>query len=82
MSSRKVKSAWLQTPVDIPGLPGATTQLSPTKTPRVKLELTELGLELTQGDVKAFIPVANVKAVIFDNEQLNVSNTEAEPARE
>lgn len=72
MSSRKVSTVWLQTPIDIAGIPGATTQLSKLKTPKAVMELTELGLELTQGVVKAFIPIANIKAVVF-------SESEAKP---
>ncbi len=71
MSNRKVKYAWLQTPVDLPSFPGATTQFSPLKTPKVQMQLTDLGLELQQGGVRAFIPVANIKSVVFDNEPAN-----------
>ncbi len=68
MKPRIVKTAWLQTPIDVPGLPGATTQLSPQKTPRVTMLLTDLGLELINKDVRAFIPIANLKAVVFEPE--------------
>lgn len=68
MSSRKVSRVWLQSPIDVPGLPGATTQLSPEKTPKVTMYLSELGLEVSQGKVTAFIPVANVKVAIYAEE--------------
>lgn len=74
MSNRKVDRVWLQTPVDIAGIPGASTQFSPEKTPNVSMFLTELGLEISAKNpnskkvTKAFIPVANLKAVVFEDE--------------
>jgi len=74
MSQRKAERVWLQTPVDVPGLPGASTQFSPEKTPGVTMWLTELGLELsavnhhTKATTKAFVPVANLKVVVFADE--------------
>lgn len=69
MNSRKVSRVWLQSPVDVPGLPGATTQLSPEKTPKAVMSLSDLGLEISQGKTNVFIPIANVKVVVFADEQ-------------
>lgn len=68
MKPRVVKVAWLQTPVDLPDFPGASTQFSPNKTPKARMLLTDFGLELMQGKITAFIPIANLKAVVFESE--------------
>lgn len=74
MSRRKVDRVWLQSPIDVAGLPGATTQISPDKCPGAVSFLTDLGLEVSKGTIRAFIPIANVKVAIFSNEP----NTEAQ----
>lgn len=75
MSNRKVERVWLQSPIDVAGLPGATTQISPEKTPGASIWLNDLGLEVTHpvknriGEtIRVFIPIANVKVAVLESE--------------
>ena len=67
MSSRKVQSVWFHTSIPIPGIPDLQMQAGGTKTPGVEMLLTELGLEVKKGRVCAFIPVVNIKSVLFED---------------
>lgn len=75
MSNRKAERVWLQTPVDVPGLPGASTQFSPEKTPGLTMQLTDLGLEVQGKNTKAFIPIANIKVVVFSESKAESTNS-------
>jgi len=64
----------MQTPIDVPGLPGASTQFSPEKTPGLLMSLTDLGLEIEGKRVKAFIPIANIKVAVFFESKAESNN--------
>lgn len=62
---KTVSLAFLQTPISIPGLFTTQSTLSREKTPKLKMEVAEHGLQVSQDGITAIIPYANVKVMVL-----------------
>lgn len=75
---RKVKTALFHNSVaPLPGMPDVQNTAGGNKTPGVAIEISESpeGILLRKGTALAFVPMVNIKNLIFENEQ----NTEVKP---
>ncbi len=76
----RIKAVWFHSAIPIPGL-GEFTQVGDIKTPGVRLELTDLGLNLNRGGIRAFIPIVNIKSVLFDSPELEAVDAQKPKVR-